>query len=345
MKILYPLHSLTRRNLAFVEHLIAAVGLALLLYGLMKTVVVYPLYWDVVIAGAIFVLTLISPIAGYFAAVAAAAYPLYSVSLYLAVLFLAIAIIGQHIFINNLGATLLTFSSPLLGAIYLAWGIPLLGGLWWGPAGGALMGAFAALWGLLVAGMAGLSPDWTNLYGTLPILGYLPERFAQTNSVEALGLLFLPLMPDSTYLLYCLLQIGSWSFVGWATGMLSEKEWALYHRPRSSMIIVLVAVSALAVMQILLSLWLGMPISRGAEFALGCTTLFSALAVMLIEFGEDFFEHPLPIPRAVHIESSASPIAPNPIPAAAPLVSSEPPKTQESRKRDDEDGLIMLELD
>jgi hypothetical protein len=348
MKILYPLHSLTRRNIALMEHLIAAVGLSLLLYALMRTVPVYPLYWDEVIAAAILVLTVISPVAGYFAAIVAATYPLYSVSLYLAVLFLAIAIIGQHIFINNLGATLLTFSSPLLGSIYLAWGIPLLGGLWWGPAGGALMGAVAALWGLLVAGMAGLTPDWLNLYGVLPILGHLPERFAQAGSLEAIGLLFLPLAPDSTYLLYCLLQIGSWSFVGWAAGMLSEKDWVLYQRPRSSMIIVLIGSSVLAVLQILLSVWLGMPISSGAEFALGLTTLCSALAVMLIEFGEDFFEHPLPIPntaRAIHFEPPVSSVVQNSTPAAAPTASSETPKVQEKRKSDEEDDLIMLELD
>jgi hypothetical protein len=347
MKILYPLHSLTRRNMALVEHFIAAVGLSLLLYGLMRTVPVYPLYWDGVIAGAIFVLTLISPVAGYFAAVVAAAYPLYSVSLYLAVLFIAVAILGQHVFINNLGATLLTFSSPLLGSIYLAWGIPLLGGLWWGPAGGALMGGFAALWGLIVAGMAGLTPDWMNLYGVLPILAHLPERFAQAGSLEAIYLLFLPLMPDSTYLLYCLLQITGWSFVGWAVGMFSEKEWALYNRPRSSMIIVLVGSSILAVIHLLLSLWLGMPVTSNAQLALGLTTLLSALVVMGIEWGEDFFEHPLPIPAGERIprvvEGPPAPVIPNLPPDVPPSVES--PKPQESRKRDDEDDLIMLELD
>jgi len=335
--------------MASLEHLIAAVGLSLLLYGLMRTVPVYPLYWDIVIAGAIFALTLISPVAGYFAAVTAATYPLYSVSLYLTVAFLAVAIIGQHVFINNLGATLLTFASPLLGSVYLAWGIPLLGGLWWGPAGGALMGAFAALWGLLVAGMVGLSPDWVNLYGVLPILKYLPERFSEAGSLEVFELLFLPLAPDSTYLLYCVLQIGSWALVGWAVGMLSEKDWALYRRPRSNILIVLIGAVMLALIQIWISAWLRTPISGyDPQLALGLTTLFSALAVMVVEIVEDFFEHPLPIPagsRAIPFEIPAALVIEKPVSDGEPPASPEITKTQKQQKNDDPDDLIMLELD
>ncbi len=351
MKILYPLHSLTRRNLAFVERALAGAGLSALLYGLMRVVPVYPLYWDVVIAGAVFLLTLASPVAGYFAAVAAASYPLFGVSLYLAVLFLAIAIIGQHVFINNLGGTLFTLASPLLGSIYLAWTIPLLGGLWWGPVGGALMGALGALWGLLVAGMAGLKPDWINLYGVLPILNRLPERFAQAGSLEAIRLLFVPLAPDSTYLLYCLLQIGSWALVGWSVGMLSEKDWAQYHRPRSGMIIALGGALALAILQILLTMWLRMPLSAEAEIGFGLTTLFSGVAVVFLELGQDFFEHPLPIPsnassaRAPRfVAEPAAPASDSAVPVS-PSVSSDISKSQELRKSDDPDDLIMLELD
>lgn len=351
MKILYPLHSLTRRNLTFVESLLAGAGLSALLYGLMQTIPAYPLYWDVVIAAAVFLLTLVSPVAGYFAAVSAAAYPLFSVSLYLAVIFLAIAIIGQHLFINNLGGALFTFASPLLGSIYLAWTIPLLGGLWWGPAGGALMGALGALWGLLVAGMAGLTPDWVNLFGVLPILNYLPERFAQAGSLETIGLLFVPLAPDSTYLLYCLLQISSWSFVGWAVGMLSEKEWAQYERPRASMVIALIGAVTLAVFQILLSAWLRMPITTQAEIALGLTTLFSGIAVVILELGQDFFEHPLPIPsnassaRAPRFIEDPAASTQSPAAPVLPSISSDIPKSQELRKSDEPDDLIMLELD
>jgi hypothetical protein len=140
--------------------------------------------------------------------------------------------------------------------------------------------------------------------------------------------------------------------------MFSEKDWALYNRPRSSMVIVLVGSSMLAVLQILISAWLGIPILSGAQIALGLTTLFSALAVMLIEWGEDFFEHPLPIPGSISSASKANsarvprpvveppaPVSTNPVSAVTPPASSEIPKTQESRKSDEEDDLIMLELD
>jgi hypothetical protein len=246
--------------------------------------------------------------------------------------------------IGNLNGALLALASPLLGAVYLAWGIPLLGGLWWGPAGGALMGAFAALWGMILAGMAGLSPDWVNLYGVLPVLGYLPERFSQLDSLETLTQLFLPLMPDSTYVLYYVLQMGSWALIGWAAGMLNEKEWAQYHSPRAGMLFALIGAALLAIFQIVLSAWLKMPISPDAEFALGMTALCSALAVMFLEFVQDFLEHPLPVQtraRALRIEVPSAPIVPE---ANAPIPTSSV-KPSENLKNDDTDDLIMLELD
>jgi hypothetical protein len=222
-----------------------------------------------------------------------------------------------------------------------------LGGLWWGAAGGALMGAGAALWGQIVAGLAGLAPDWINLYGTLPIPAYLPERFAQANSLETLARLFLPLAPDSTYLLYCLLQVAAWAFVGWAAGALAEKDWAIYRRPRSSIIIALVGSSALALMHIGLALWLAMPIRPGAEYALGMTALCSALAAALLEWGEDFLEHPLPAPggqknaRPIQLDPSDAPI---PQTQETPPIPLENPRTTQ-KNNNEEDNLIMLELD
>ncbi|GAB4542494.1 MAG: hypothetical protein Fur002_12870 [Anaerolineales bacterium] len=347
MKTLYPLHSLIRRNLVFFERLLAALGLAALVYGMTRVLPVYPLHWDSALAGLVFALTLISPVLGYFAAVLAAAYPLLSVSLYLAVIFLAIAIIGQRLFIENLGATLLTLASPLLGSIYLAWSIPLLGGLWWGPVGGAFMGALGALWGMMVAGMAGVSPDWANLYGVLPVFTSLPEAFRSANSLETIGLLFLPIAPDSTALLYYLLQILTWAFIGWMAGMLSEKDWAQRFRPRLTMLIALIGAALLAGMQILLSAWLRMPISPTAELSLGFTTLFSALAVMALELTQDFLDHPLPMPaakkRSLAVESQ--PVAPAALPTGDSVPQESLSTLQQSDKNDAPDDLIMLELD
>jgi hypothetical protein len=341
MKIFYSLHSFVRRRLSFFERLLTAVGLSALLYALMQSLPVYPTYWDVVITTGVFALTLWSPVAGYFVAVLATVYPLYTVSIYVAVIFLAIAVIGQHLFIQNLGAALLTLISPLLGSIYLVWIVPLLGGLWWGPAGGALMGGFAALWGQLVAGMVGLDPDWIKLLGLLPDIRFLPERFASANSLETLLLLLDPLAPNSTSLLYHLLQIAIWAFAGWTIGTLTEKEWVQYRRPRSTALMAFAGAVILAGLHVLLSLWLSQPLQPTAWINLGLTVLFSAMAVVLLEIGLDFFDHPLPLPRhiALEIASEEKSATTGPAPVTIPkLPEMDPDKT-------DPDDLIMLELD
>lgn len=342
MNLFYSFHSLVRRHLTLAERLLAATGLALLLYGLVQSLPVYPLYWDIVLTTAVFALTLWSPVAGYFVAVLVASYPLYSVSIYVAVIFLAVAVIGQHLFIQNLGGTLLTLASPLLGSIYLAWTIPLLGGLWWGPVGGALMGGLGALWGQVAAGMVGLDPDWVRLLGILPDLRFLPVRFASANSLETFLLLLDPLAPNSTSLLYHLLQVVLWALAGWTVGTLAEKEWLQYRRPRSTIVLVALGAPVIAGLHILLSLWLGIQIPPEAWSGLGLTTLVSAVVAASLEAGLDFFEHPLPLPRKIALELDDEEDEPSIHAPRAAQAAPTPEKSDENKKPDD---LIMLELD
>ena len=104
-------HGFLRRHLSKIERGLVAAGLALVLYRLFASFPVYPSPWEVVAATAIFFVVLWSPAVGYFLAVMSALYPLYSVSLYLAVLFLAVALLGQRVFIHNMGATLLVLAA------------------------------------------------------------------------------------------------------------------------------------------------------------------------------------------------------------------------------------------
>ncbi len=60
---------------------------------------------------------------------AAALYPLGEISIYLAVLVLAVALLGQHWLLPNLGLVLLVLGAPFLNGVYLAWLAPLLGGV------------------------------------------------------------------------------------------------------------------------------------------------------------------------------------------------------------------------
>jgi hypothetical protein len=325
-----------------VEQIITAAGLAAILYGLMQLLPSYPPDWGMVITGAVFFLAIWSPVGGYFLAVLAAAYPLYLVSIYIAVIFLAIAIIGQHVFIQNLSGALLSLASPVLGAIYLSWTIPLLGGLWWGPAGGALMGGIAALWAELVAGMAGLSPDLVNQLGILPIIIDPFRHFVSANSLDVFRILFLPLASNSSTLLYHILQIAIWAFAGWMAGMLNEKDWVQIHRPRSSIPIVAVGILTLAVLQISLNLWLGTPMTSNAQIAFGFTAVFSFILVVMLEFSQHFFEHPLPVPAQqpapIQFEMDNTPGITSPTPMPVPTL----PEMDSDEKSDD---LIMLELD
>ena len=341
MRQIYSVHSYLRRHLTTVEQVITAAGLAGLLYGLIQFLPAYPQDWGIVLTGAVFFISIWSPVAGYFLAVLAAAYPLYIVSIYLAVIFLAIAIIGQHLFIQNLSGALLTLTSPVLGAIYLSWTVPLLGGLWWGPAGGAIMGGMAALWIEIIAGMAYISPNLLNLLGILPIINEPFRQFSSANSLEVLGILFLPLAPNSSTLLYHLLQIAIWSFTGWMVGMLNEKDWAQIRRPKSSVFIVGTGILALTVLQILLNLWLATPITNSIQNALGYTIFFSFITVIVLEIGLHFFEHPLPVPlsHSAPIQFEMNNSASN-TPVSMPV-----PPLPEMSADDKTEDLIMLELD
>ena len=104
-------HGFFRRNLSKVERVLVAAGLSAALYALMAALPTYPSPWEAVIATAVFFVLLWSPPVAYFLAIIAAVYPLYGVSVYVAVLFLAVALLGQRLFIQNLGGTLLVLIS------------------------------------------------------------------------------------------------------------------------------------------------------------------------------------------------------------------------------------------
>lgn len=337
-------HSLLRRYLSFLERVLVAAGLSGLLYGLLSSLPVYPRDWDLVIIAAVFVATLWWPGLAYFMAVAVAAYPLYTLSLYVAVLFLAVALLGQRIFIHNLGGLVLVLASPWLASYDLAWAVPLLGGLWWGAAGGAWIGGLAALWGQLAAGMAGLDPDWLTLGGSVPSLAGVAQRFGPADSLQTLKLILEPWAPNASRLLYHLLQIAGWAAVGGVAGILADQAWMQRRRPWASVLIALVGAGALLAMHVGLGLWLEQH-TLASVAALWPTLAVSAVIVAAVVSGLElvrhFLEHPLPPPRRRvsawrRRSASAEPErAPLPLPAQLP----------EWQAADQPEDLIMLELD
>jgi hypothetical protein len=337
-------HGLMRRYLSVLERLLVAAGLSGLLYGLISGVPVYPPNWDLVILATVFVVALWSPTAAYFIAVAAAAYPLYTLSLYVAVLFLAVALLGQRIFIHNLGALVLVLATPWLARYHMAWVVPLLGGLWWGAAGGAWMGGLAALWGQIVAGMAGLDPDWLSLIGTSPTVAGVAQRFGEANSLETLRLILEPLAPNTTLLLYHLLQVIAWAMVAGLVGFLAGRKWIQHRRPWGTILIAAGGAMALLVAQVGLGMWLEQ-YTRTTLSPLWpmliATAVVVAIVVGVLEGMLNFLEHPLPPRRREgrsHRRSHKTPEpgrAPLPVPSQLPVW--EP--------ADESEDLIMLELD
>lgn len=337
-------HGLMRRYLSFLERLLIAAGLSGLLYGLLSSLPVYPPNWDLVILAAVFVVALWWPGAAYFIAVAAAAYPLYTLSLYVAVLFLAIALFGQRIFTHNLGALVLVLATPWLARYNVAWVVPLLGGLWWGAAGGAWMGGLAALWGQMIAGMAGLKPDWLALIGTSPTIAGVAQRFGEANSLETLKLILEPLAPSATLLLYYLLQVFAWTAVGGIVGVLADRAWIQRRRPWGTIVTGVAGAFTLLGAHVGLGLWLEQYTVETLSPmwpVLLATAVVVAVVVGALEGLRYFLEHPLP-PRRRPVRpyrrpGSASEPERVPLPVPVQLPAWEP--------ADESEDLIMLELD
>jgi hypothetical protein len=339
-------HGLMRRYLSLLERLLVAAGLSGLLYGLMSSLPVYPPNWDIVILVTVFVVALWWPGVAYFIAVVAAAYPLYTLSLYVAVLFLAVALLGQRVFIHNLGATVLVLATPWLARYNIAWIVPILGGLWWGASGGAWMGGLAALWGQLAAGMSGLTPDWLRLIGTSPTVAGVADRFGQANSLDTLKLIVEPLAPNSTLLLYHLLQVIAWAAVGGLVGLLADRSWIQRRRPWGAIIIGTAGTAVLLGVHVGLGLWLEQHSAATLSPLwpmLIVTTLVVMLVVGALEGLRDFLEHPLPPrrrtssrrPRRRSKPGNQSERAPLPVPSQLP----------DWETADEAEDLIMLELD
>jgi hypothetical protein len=293
-------HAFFRRHLTWAERGLVAAGLGLVVYGLLAGLPAYPSPWEIVIAAAVFLVTLWSPPVGYFLAVTAALYPLYTLSLYLAVLFLAVALLGQRAFIQNMGATLLVLLAPWLAQYHLEWVAVLLGGLWWGKTGGAWMGGLAALWGQVLFGMAGQSPNWLDMMGIAPAPPGLFAQFRDANSLETLKLIVTPLAPNPTQLLYHLLQIVLWAMVAGLVGGLGETGWAQQRHPWRAISVAVFGAAALALANLGLASWLEQ--YQPEEFAwiipgLLESALYAAVAAAGLEGARDFFEHPLALGR------------------------------------------------
>ena len=336
------LHALTRRNITYFERALTSAGLTFIVYSVMVGLPVYPEFWDVFLLGAIFLAGILSPGTAYVLAVTALILPLYTISIYLTVLYLAVTLLFHRVFINNLGATVLVVGTPILATFKLAWLVPLLAGTWWGVSSGGWMGVLAALWGMTAAGMAGLNPDWLAIMGQQPQFDGLVERFAGLDSLETLYQLIQPLAANTTLLLYHLLQIILWGLVGALVGKFVDHE-RVRRKIWGSLYITFMAGLVLLGAHLTIGVWLGQIDSINAMSAsLFMPALAAGAVVGVLDILRNWIEHPMPDfplkwkpkkkPASVQAETDAG----VPVPEKFP-------EWDDDKK--DSDDIIMLEID
>lgn len=272
-----------RRYQALLESTATAAGLAAIVVLALTRLPVYPFNWVLVMAAGITILGIRWPLLAYLAAVGVMVYPIYTINLYLAVIFLAICLLGHRLFVHYLGATVLVLATPALAEYHLHWLVPILGGLWWG-AGAAWVGGLAALWGKLLGGMAGLNMDWLVLAGQAPNVQTIITRFHGANSLDTLLLLVEPFAATSGVILYNLLQIIGWAVAAGFVGSLAGRKWVKYRAPWSILVVTAGGGLLMMVTHLGLPYWLQEAVSRETLIALGnpAGPLFSLLVVIIV---------------------------------------------------------------
>lgn len=349
--ILRAPHKLYKQYQPFIESLFAAGGLGALVALVLVNLPVYPQNWAPVLVTLIVLVGLRWPLAAYALAGIALLYPIYSISLYLALLFAAVVIVGHRPFSHYLGATVLVLAVPLLAQYNLHWLVPILAGLWWGTANGFWIGGAAALWGKLFFGMAGLNIDWLNMVGQSPTLAAVMQRFNGLNSLETGLKLLHPFAPDATALLYNVLQIALWAAVGGLVGSLAAQKWIHHNHFGATLVISGAGAISLALGEIILANWLveTAPASLNyTQMAMGAVGSFAIAAFL------ETFRNALDLPIAPKIKKrrftaplfakhttsppAHQPTQSKPMPVHLPdLPEWEPPK--------ENSDLILLELD
>jgi hypothetical protein len=329
------------------------VGLAAIVSLALYYLPVYPLNWVLVMGVAIAVLGIRWPLIAYIIAVAVMIYPIYTINLYLAVLFVAVSVLGYRLFVHYLGATILVLATPILARYHLHWLVPILGGLWWGGVSGAWIGGMAAMWGKILGGMAGLNMDWLVMAGQMPEVETIMSRFQGANSLETLLLLVEPFAASSNVILYNLLQVVGWAVAGGFVGALAWRKWVKYRTPWS--ILVLTAGGGLIMMATHLGLpyWLQEAITPEAAAALvdPIGPLFSLLMVIIVSTTIHSFRESLDLPVAPRRKVKVRRQNKNKKAKPAPVKLFQRPKTvrrQVRKKREgsrDADTLEGAELD
>ena len=151
-----------------------------------------------------------------------------------------------------------------------------------------------------MTGMAGRNPDWLTLIGTSPSITGVAQRFGQANSLDTLKLILEPIAPNTTLLLYHLLQVIAWAAAGGLVGLLADRAWIQQRRPWGAMVAGIMGAVALLGAHFGLALWLDqytLTTLLSLAPVLLATTVVVAVLVIGLEGLRDLIEHPLPPAR------------------------------------------------
>jgi hypothetical protein len=242
MSFLYrPLVSLYQNNRTLIHRAISAAWLSGLVWLTLGGLSVYPAEWRAFIAAGVLTVGLWTHEGAFYLAVLALLYPLYHISIYVMVLFLAVAALLRPVIVAHFNQALLVVSTPLLARVHLEAVPALWAGLLWGAGGGMWVGSLAALWFKLLGGMSRLDIDlWALISSLQQPFGYaqdraqgsaplsvsmIIDRFQTANSLETLQRLVEPFAPSSTVALSHLLQVLVWGMAGYLVGGMARRGW------------------------------------------------------------------------------------------------------------------------
>lgn len=300
-------HNLYRRYQALLESTVAAAALAALVVLVLLNLSVYPTNWVLVIGVGIAVLGIRWPLIASIIAMAVMVYPIYTINLYLAVLFLGISALTQRAFVHYLGAAVLILGTPILAEYHVHWLVPILAGLWWGGTTGAWIAVLAAVWGKILGGMAGMDIDWLTMAGHAPQYQAIVARFQSANSLQTLLLLVEPFAATSGVILYNLLQVIGWAVAAGFVGSLAGRKWVKYRAPWSVLVVTAGGGLILLVAHLGLPYWLSEAVTPATLAALRDPTgpLFSLIVVIIVGTTVHSLRETLDLPVAPQQDFSA----------------------------------------
>lgn len=345
--LLRPLHSLYQNSRVTINRAISAAWLSSLIWLTLGELPVYPAPWQAVIAAGVLTVGLWTVEWAFYLAVLALLYPLYQISIYVMVLFLAVAVLLSPIIITHLNQALLVVSVPFLAKAHLATVPALLAGLVWGAGGGMWVGCLAALWFKLLGGMSGLDIDLGALIYTPLNVSMVMDRFHTANSLETLQRLVEPFAPSSTVALSHLLQILAWGMAGYLVGGMVKRGW-IDERGMLGRVICLVMGTALLVAgNLWVPIWLELRPSdevRAQVTPAVMDNLFAVSFVALLDGCRRLLDRPLPARRSRKAKAQKEPAGQviSESPKSLPLSRGKIPKPATS---DQDDDIIMIELD